>query len=105
MTGGLTSWKATPRVLLGEGLTTKAIQQEICAYGLIFAHFVPTMSRVNLGSERGSSQESGDDPDRFRRGFHLLGDNSQPSSGVGPAPGSREPIYGISVAAQLTGVT
>ena len=63
------------------------------------------MSSMNLGPGGGSRQESAGDAGESRRGFHLVGKNSQPSSGVGPAPGNREPIYGISVAAELTGVS
>jgi MerR family transcriptional regulator, heat shock protein HspR len=63
------------------------------------------MSRVNLGPGQGSRNESAGNADESRRGLHLVGEDSQPSSGVGPAPGNREPIYGISVAAELTGVS
>jgi MerR family transcriptional regulator, heat shock protein HspR len=63
------------------------------------------MSSVNLGPGQGSRPGSAHEADEPRRGLHLVGEDSQPSSGVGPAPGNREPIYGISVAAELTGVS
>ena len=63
------------------------------------------MSRVTLGPGQESRDGSAGDADQSRRGLHLVGDDSQPSSGVGPAPGNREPIYGIAVAAELTGVS
>ena len=56
------------------------------------------------GEDQRSGWSSDEPRDATEAGVHLGGDDPRPSGAVGPSPGDRQAVYGISVAAELTGV-